>query len=299
MAKFRRNHQRGKYSVVGGSVKLGLAVMLLILLFVLTRPLISRFFDQTSEDKLIVDDTTAYYLPVGGDNPVYAQKHYYLAYDEDTEQAAWVAYELNLSHLNARKVSRTDYFSEDPTIRTGSAHYEDYRGSGYTRGHLVPAADRAFSREAMDETFLMSNISPQTYHFNGGIWRELEELTRDWARLNERLIVVSGPVFEKSNPSRIGRNGVAVPDAFFKVLIDIDEPDLKGIAFVIPNEKSDKPLTSYMVAIDQVETLTSLDFNANLLTSALEDSLESTVTSSAWPIDDVRFQLRVNEWNRR
>lgn len=299
MAKFRRNHQRGRYSVVGGGVKLGLAVMLLVLLFVLTRPLISKLFHLADDDSAIAGDGSVYFLPSGGDDPIYTRKHYYLAYDEGTEQAAWVAYELNVTHLNAPKVPRTDYFSEDPSIPTGSAHYEDYRGSGFTRGHLVPAADRAYSKEAMDETFLMSNISPQTYHFNGGIWRELEELTRDWARLNERLIVVSGPIFEKSRSSRIGRNAVAVPDAFFKVLVDVDEPDLKGIGFVIPNEKSDQPLTTYMVSIDEVEALTGLDFNANLLTSALEDSLERAISKSAWPIDDARYQLRINEWNRR
>lgn len=284
---------------MGGSVKLVLAVMLLILLFVLTKPLISRFFDQSTEGQIFEDGTEAYYLPAQGDDPIYAHKHFYLAYDEDTEQAAWVAYELNLSHLNASKVSRTDYFSQDPAIRTGSAHYEDYRGSGFTRGHLVPAADRAYSREAMDETFLMSNISPQKYHFNGGIWRELEEATRDWARMNDRLIVVSGPIFQNPNPTRIGRNDVAVPDLFFKVLVDIDEPDVKGIGFIIPNEKSDQPLTSYMVSIDEVESLTGLDFNANLLTSALEDSVEHAISKDDWPIDDVRHQLRINEWNRR
>ncbi len=284
---------------MGGSVKLGLAVMLLILLFILTKPLISRFFDQTSDRIRMGDDTAAYYLPSGGANPIHAHKHYYLAYDEETEQAAWVAYELERAHLNARKVSRTDYFSEDTSISTGSAHYEDYRGSGFTRGHLVPAADRAFSREAMDETFLMSNISPQRYHFNGGIWRELEEATRDWARLNDRLIVITGPIFHNALPSRIGRNNVAVPDAFFKVLMDIDEPEIKGIGFIIPNDKSEEPLTSYMVDIDEVESVTGLDFNANLLTSAVEDSLEGTISQDAWPIDEVRYQLRINEWNRR
>ena len=300
MAKFRSNHERGKYSVVGGSVKLGLALILLVLLFFITRPLIGRFFEIGSPEQYQEKAATdVYFLPVSKGVDVYRHHHFYLGYDEEMEQAAWVAYELTTTQLNAKKVSRTDFFSEDPIIESGSSHYEDYRGSGYTKGHLVPAADRAFSREAMDETFLMSNISPQEYHFNSGIWRELEELTRDWARSNEQLYIYAGPIFPKKGIKRIGRNQVAVPEAFYKILVDASEPDMKGIGFIVPNTSSEEPLTRYMVTIDAVEDIVGINFNSQLFTSSLEDSIESKFNQYDWPIDQVRFKKRIEEWNRR
>ncbi len=79
-------------------------------------------------------------------------------------------------------VDRQGDFRPDDKVKTGSATPADYRSSGYDRGHLVPAADMAFSAEAMSATFVMSNISPQARNFNNGVWRELEELTRSWAK---------------------------------------------------------------------------------------------------------------------
>jgi endonuclease G len=156
-----------------------------------------------------------YYLPESQEESVYKYKGFTLAYNEETEQPRWVAYELNIDHLNAPQVSRTDYFKEDKKIGTGSATYNDYKNSGYTKGHLVPAADRAYSVETMEETFLMSNISPQIYACNGGIWRELEEQTRDWARKNRSLYIVTGPLFPNTRLTHIGVYKVAVPQAFF------------------------------------------------------------------------------------
>src|SRR5690606_37019502 len=125
----------------------------------------------------------------------------------------------------------TDWFEKDAAIPTGSADFYDYKGSGYTKGHLVPSADRAWNRKVNEETFLMSNISPQAYHFNGGVWRELEENVRDWARENDRLFIVTGPVIGQSR-ERIGSNQVTVPEAFFKAILDLDLPDQKAIAFL-------------------------------------------------------------------
>ncbi len=240
-----------------------------------------------------------YFLPAPTDEPVFHYQGFSLAYQESTEQARWVAYELQVEHLNARKVSRTDYYQEDHAIPTGSATYHDYKNSGFTKGHLVPAADRAYALETMEETFLMSNMSPQQYGFNGGVWRELEEQTRDWARKNRSLIIVTGPVFTSKNIRYFGSNRVAVPEAFFKVILDHTEPGLKGIAFIVPNVISTRPLSEYVYSIDEVEQKTDLDFFYELFTNNLEDSLERQVDLAAWPFDENRFFIRINEWNKR
>lgn len=241
-----------------------------------------------------------FYLPKGSEESCSLVHHRYfsLCYDEDKEVARWVAYSLTAQSLKAKNVKRTDDYRADEKITTKSADPRDYRGSGYDRGHLVAAADRAFKHEAMSETFLMSNIAPQEHYFNGGIWRELEQNTRRWARKKGKLYVVTGPIYQSQTPKRIGKNKVAVPDAFFRVLLNPDEYNLQGIAFLIPNAMSDEPLEKYQLPIDSVEVLTGLDFFAELLLDSLEEAVEAEFDPSNWPIDQRTYRQRVHKWNR-
>lgn len=274
-----------------------LAIGIIILLF--SRSFIDSLMQRLYQSNLSIEDVAErYYLPAPAADPVYHYQGFSLAYVEEYEQARWVAYELEVSQLNTPKVSRTDFFKEDKSIKTGSSTFYDYKNSGYTKGHLVPAADRAYSIETMEETFLMSNIAPQIYHCNSGIWRELEEQTRDWARSNRSLYIVSGPIFGR-RIERIGQNQVAVPEAFFKVLLDSNEPEIKGIGFIIPNQMSEKPLSDYAVSIDELEQKTGIDFFYELFTDKLEDSIESNIDLNQWQFDTARYQVRVNTWNKR
>ncbi|MDZ7792136.1 MAG: DNA/RNA non-specific endonuclease [Spirochaetia bacterium] len=121
---------------------------------------------------------------------------YTLSYSEEHEQAEWVAYKLTIEELQG-DVERTDNFREDKKVDTETASLSDYRGSGYDRGHLAPAADFSWSEEAMSDTFYLSNMSPQKPGFNRGIWRSLESQVREWAIRDKALLVVTGPVFER------------------------------------------------------------------------------------------------------
>ncbi|MEN0048831.1 MAG: DNA/RNA non-specific endonuclease, partial [Bacteroidota bacterium] len=190
-------------------------------------------------------------------------------------------------------------YRPDPKVKTKSATTYDYRGSGYDRGHLLPVGDRKFSFDAMDETFFMSNISPQERHFNGGIWRELEENVRDWARKYRKVYIVTGSVLTEKRKDRIGKNKVSVPQSFYKVILDISEPELKAIGFIIPNETSKKPLQEYAVSIDEVEELTGIDFFPDLMENELEKKLESKFNNRLWEYDERRFETRVSVWNVR
>lgn len=221
---------------------------------------------------------------------------YALAYSEDHEQAEWVAYELSRERLNEKWAERSNTFLPDPNVRTESATPRDYNSSGYDRGHLCPAADMAFDEAAMNETFLMSNISPQVPAFNMGIWRELEELTRDWARRFNRLYVVTGPVLTQKNVGQIGFNKVTIPGAFYKVLLAPEQH--RAIAFVLPNQRSDKLVTEYACTIDEVEKITGIDFFPRLL-KGLNEELEGSLDVEAWPINRKRYEERVKVWNVR
>jgi endonuclease G len=206
---------------------------------------------------------------------------YTLRYNEETEQADWVAYRLMGYKLRKNTVSRADQvFLEDERVKTGSATLDDYRNSGYDRGHFMPAADVSWSQSAMTESFLLSNISPMLAAFNRGVWMRLENKVRDWALVNRELRVVTGPIFG-NKPQKIGKNKVAVPEAFYKVILDITEPEIKAIAFIIPHSASDENILTFAASIDDIEKLTGLDFFP-LLPADVEKRLESGINKAPW-----------------
>lgn len=247
-----------------------------------------------------VEETGAdsiFYLPTNPNGDVVQHKYYALSYVEKYELPEWCAYELTAERLNTEWVERSDDFRPDPKVETGSSTLEDYRRSKYDRGHLVPAADMAFSQEAMSETFLMSNISPQESGFNKGVWRELEELTRDWAKRFKHLYVVTGPVLSQPIKFWIGESQVAVAPSFYKVLLDFSEPELKAIGFIVPNVTSTERIESFAVSVDEVEKLTGINFFQNLMEPSLEQELEANFDVNLWKTNEKKFQRRVQEWN--
>ena len=196
--------------------------------------------------------------PTGAKAEVVQHAAYTLGYAEPYEQAAWVAYRLTATMVNGR-TKREDNFRPDPDVSTGSAVPEDYRRSGYDRGHLAPAADFKSSAKLMDESFLMSNMSPQIHEFNAGIWENLESQTRRWARRFKTVYVITGPVLRDGLP-RIGKyNQVAVPEYFYKVIY-LPAPENKAIGFVMRNEGSDKKVRDFAMSVAQVEKQTGLRF---------------------------------------
>lgn len=214
------------------------------------------------------------------DDAIVEHDGFTLAYNEEAEQAKWVAYRLTSSNLAQNLARRKDNYRPDSYVATGSADPDDYRNSGYDRGHLAPAADFKWSQNAMDATFVMSNISPQRPEFNGGIWNDLEQKIRTWAKRDKELFIVTGPIIDK-RPKRIGKNKVAVPDRFYKVVLDLSEPEVKAIGFILKNEASKKSFMDFAVSLDVVEKETGLDFFP-MIPDELESKLESSVNKALW-----------------
>jgi len=212
-------------------------------------------------------------------------KAYSLCYSESHEQAEWVFYAITKSNLKGT-YKRSNDFRPDPKVRTGSASLADYRGSGFDRGHLCPAAVNKWSASAMSESFYMSNMSPQWPGFNRGIWKRLESQVRTWAYKNDKIYVVSGPIL-RPGLSKIGRNGVSVPESYYKAILDTKEPEIKAIGFVLPNKKSGADLKGFAVPIDVIENLTGIDFFAGL-DDGVEDRLESSLNLTKWSFKPVK-----------
>lgn len=224
-------------------------------------------------------------------------RYYSLGYDESIEQSRWVSYELTKASLKEKNVPRINWYMEDGLIQTGSAAYYDFRNKKYSRGHLAPAADMAFNQIAMKESFLLSNISPQTAAFNRGVWNELEQNVRQWTNDKGELYITTGPVFYDEDVTYIGSNKVAVPHAFYKVILDNKNKD--GIAFIIPNTGTDVPLTSFAYNIDDCEKFTGIDFFSDCYTTKEDESrIESELKVDNWPLDPKIYQRRVDIWNK-
>ena len=298
MAKFRSNHsQQGKGSS-DSIVKVGIFSAIIGGLF-----FIFNKFMGGGEPTAPVEENTAYadeyFLPESSTGTIIPREYFTLSYSEEHEQAEWVAYILTRENLQKPWNDRKDNFRPDPKIKTGSSTPNDYRGSGYDRGHLIPAADLAFDEEAMAESFYMSNISPQSRNFNKGIWRELEELTRNWAKKFKKLYVVTGPILSEPIKGSIGDNEVSVPSGYFKVLLDISEPELKGIGFILENEVNFEPLYKFAVSIDEVEEKIGLDLFPELMSPDLEEELEGSFNIDLWEFSKQKYDLRTQKWNNQ
>ncbi len=203
-----------------------------------------------------------------------------ISYNPQHKQADWVHYELGSDQLQ-NCVNRTNNFRPDPELNEeDSAQLSDYKSSGFDRGHLSPASDNKWSRQAMTESFLLSNISPQPPRFNQGIWARLENLVRAWALKMGGLWVTTGPLLE-DGLSTIGRNQVSTPDYYYKVLVTKNSQEKrKALALLLPVTAQGN-FSSFAVSIDQLEEFTGLDFNAKM-DRAEEQKLESSVRLQGW-----------------
>lgn len=216
-------------------------------------------------DKKVLDFD---YLPTSTTQAVYHHNAYSFSYAEDFEQSEWVAYELKASDMKKVQYERP-FFEIDEVVKTGAAHWRNYKKSGYNKGHLCPAGDRKVSYDLYEETFLTSNISPQKYEFNSGVWNRLEQKVRYWATKYDGLYVVTAGVLSDKLDT-IGFEDVAVPKYFYKVLLTQDRKRMIG--FLVPHQNSNKPLYEFVVPVDVIEKKTGIDFYPNL-----DDTLENTL----------------------
>lgn len=110
------------------------------------------------------------------------RKSYVVSYNSTTMQPNWVAWKLTANHTTGNVPRPSNAFHEDKEVPYPRATLDDYRNSGWSRGHLCPAGDNKWDDEAMYETFLLSNICPQNSNLNSGLWNQIEMTCREWAK---------------------------------------------------------------------------------------------------------------------
>ncbi|PLB49732.1 putative mitochondrial inner membrane nuclease Nuc1 [Aspergillus steynii IBT 23096] len=209
----------------------------------------------------------------------------YGGYDRRTRNPSWVAEHITTESVAKSIASRKNYFREDPDIPAFfRAKVADYAGSGYDRGHQVPAANANWSQEAMDDTFKMSNMCPQVgIGFNQHYWARVEKFTRNLTTRYPSVRVVTGPLYlphrDSDSKWRVSYEvigdppNVAVPTHFYKVVFGEEEDNGDGLggqvaiaAFVLPNAPidKDKDLSEFEVELEAVERGSGLEFARKL-----------------------------------
>lgn len=221
---------------------------------------------------------------------VITHKGYTVSYNYDWKIPNWVAYELTDWEVEG-EVPRYDKFKPDPMVpQYATAVTDDYKYSGYDRGHMAPAADMKWDEQVMKESFYLSNICPQNPNLNGGVWKDLEEQVRDLAYQKGSIFVVCGPIVNDASTT-IGLNKVVVPQAFFKVLLQENNGEIHTIGFVYENKSGSKPMSTYAMTVDEVEKMTNIDFFPSLPDN-IEKSVESDVDFSKWTVSSAELKKK-------
>lgn len=225
---------------------------------------------QTGIDK----DLDLLQVMIPGDIPA-VQKQYtgmLVSFNPSLHIPNWVAWELT-GVESTGDTPRNNKFYCDETV-AGCPDFYEYNYSGYDRGHMAPAGDMKWSRDAMHDTFYLTNICPQVKSLNTGAWKRLEEKCRKWARTDSAIVIVCGPVITDKPIEYIGDSRIAVPRRFFKAVISPYANPPRGIAFVMPNGKVPGGMQAAATTIDEVERITGYD-----LFSALPDDIENEIES--------------------
>ncbi|XP_072208769.1 endonuclease G, mitochondrial [Excalfactoria chinensis] len=246
-------------------------------------PVVAAASGPPAHTEAVRTELTKYGLP--GLAQLRSRESYVLCYDPRSRSALWVIEQLNRETLSGTSERSGCDFQEDDSVHEyHRATNADYRGSGFDRGHLAAAANHKWSQKAMRDTFYLSNVAPQVPHLNQNAWNNLEKYSRSLARNNKNVYVCTGPLYLPRMEADgkmyvkyqvIGKNNVAVPTHFFKVLIlEKESGEIELRSYVMPNSPVDEkiPLERFLVPIESIERASGLLFVPNILkrTSSLK-----------------------------
>lgn len=204
---------------------------------------------------------------------------FHVSFNPVHHEPNYVSWELTGEETKGNN-PRKSKFKADKNVY-GCATLEDYRHSGYDRGHMAPAGDMKWSDKAMDDSHYLTNIVPQDHSINGGIWSSLEKLCRQWAVRDSALIIICGPILTDMNQRSIGESGVTVPDRLFKVVFAPYTKPPRAIGFVFPNSPTEDGLEALSTSVDNIEAITGFDF-FECLPDDIENEVESSTNYRVW-----------------
>ena len=215
-----------------------------------------------------------------------------MEYSYKYKHSYWIAYRFD--NTTGGNVGRNEAYKPDPELPSQyAAKHNDYTNSGYTRGHLCASSDRQYSKEANQQTFYMSNISPQSgngFNQSGSAWNTGEDKVQAWgyniSRSTDTLYVVKGGTIGEGMIKGYIKNEIAIPKYFFMAVLFRSGENYKAIGSYMPHEnlKDDpdkKDPKKYLMSIDALEQETGIDFFHNLPDN-IENTVEATYNVNDW-----------------
>ena len=239
--------------------------------------------------------------PKGGENNLIVVKNdddygvnYFLEWDCDKRAQRWTAYRM-FKDNSVKTVERSgdDAWHEDETIPDEYRSVpEDYKSSGFDRGHMCPSADRLQNKNMNRQTFCYSNMQPQYNSLNAFIWSDMEAKVRSWNRdsFRDTLYVVKGGTIDgRDNVFDFLTHddyGVLIPKYFFMAILCVKNGKYKALGFWIEHKPSysqteQKSIKQYVVSVDELEQRTGIDFFCNL-DSEIQDATEKVTEVGEW-----------------
>ncbi len=208
---------------------------------------------------------------------------YRLSFNRETLCPNWVAWELTANETEGRVQRSNDFRPDEMLPYRYQVTTDDYKHSGYDRGHMCPSADMKWSSTAQSECFFMSNICPQTHALNAGGWEKVERACRRWAKREGKVYIVCGPIFNDARKQLyIGKSvKIRVPNAFFKVVLSLKKGEEKAIGFYFTNRDGKQNMGDATKTVDEIEKITGMDFFPQL-NDALERRVEAQNNLSLW-----------------
>lgn len=250
-------------------------------------------YHHTESKDYVIDGTTCSHkerhdtslIDLGYPEPcdalVMQRKAYVASYNTETLIPNWVAWELTVEHADG-PWPRDRHYYEDESVPKPRCTLDDYDGIGeigYSKGHMCPAGDCKWDSVAMAETNLFTNICPQEQGLNSGMWNQVEQACRRWAKKYGKIYIICGPILYRQEHLTIGDHNVVVPEAFFKVILRLGD-DPACIGYVMKNGARGKK-KSYVNSLSQVERITGYQFFPNLPNS-IRCLIEDMADESMW-----------------
>jgi len=180
-----------------------------------------------------------------------AYQAYTVCYSNKYKSPVFSSYTVTPAMIDAPVIKGRPSFHIDRHIpKQYRASNNDYSNSGYDKGHIAPNSALNYDKKTQRETFTLSNAAPQIVNFNRVLWRKIERHVRGLA-LTHIVGVVTG-VCHSDKHLTIGRNGISVPDAFFK-LVRYDNTTILYYAKNTPHKNT--KIADYVITINEFDKL--------------------------------------------